>query len=246
MIEHDDAYRGIARHYDLHGWDWYAAAYGDRLIALLGERGVGPGAAVLDLGSGTGTLALKLAAAGYDVTGVDLSPEMVASARSKDRARAVTWEVADITAMALGRTFDAIVSTADVFNHLETLDEWEAALRRARAHLRPGGIAFVDAMTRRGLARLDQQVVQEREGALLILAVIWEPGASRSTLKITSFAPVAGTPHYERAQETIAEWGQPVAGVLERVARAGFAHAERVFTIADDPEADERVAIVAW
>lgn len=246
MDAHQDAYRSIARHYDLHGWDWYAATYGDRLLDLLQERGIRPGMSVLDAGAGTGTLGLKLAAAGYRVTGVDLSAEMIEAARRKDTARAASWQVADITTMELGQTFDAVVSTADVFNHLATLDEWEAALRRVRAHLNPTGLAFVDAMTYKGLRRLDQQAVQDREDAVLILAIIWEPAASRSTLKITSFAPVPGSLYYERAQETITEWGQPVSGILERVARAGFGHAQRVWTESDDAEADERVSVLAW
>ena len=67
MTTRHDAYRGLARHYDLHGWDWFARTYGARLIALLGERGLPAGASVLDAGCGTGSLALMLAAEGYRV-----------------------------------------------------------------------------------------------------------------------------------------------------------------------------------
>ena len=67
-----DPYAGIGRHYDRHGWDWYAPTYGSRLLALLEESGIGPGASILDAGCGTGTLALLLAEHGYQLTGVDL------------------------------------------------------------------------------------------------------------------------------------------------------------------------------
>jgi len=247
MTPAQDAYAAMARLYDLHGWDWYASTYGTRLIALLNERGIVPGASVLDAGCGTGTLALLLARAGYRVTGVDLSPAMIARAVVKDASGAVEWRCGDLTALDLGATFDAVVSVADVFNHFDTLDRWEAALAAIRAHLNPGGIAFVDAMTCRGLEQMDVQSVQERGGITLILAIVYEPAARRSTLKVTSFTPsqVAGG-RYERTQETITEWGQPVAGILDRLARAGYGRVERVWATNEDPESDDRASILAW
>ena len=242
-----DAYGAVARLYDLHGWDWYASTYGDRLLTLLRERGVAPGASVLDAGCGTGTLALRLAREGYRVTGVDLSPAMIDRAVAKDGSGSVAWRRGDLTALDLGATFDAVVSVADVFNHLDTLDRWEAALAAIRAHLNPGGVAFVDAMTCRGLEQMDLQSVQERGGITLILAIVYESRARRSTLKVTSFTPSpAADGLYERTQETITEWGQPVAGILERCARGGFGRAERVWATSDDPESDDRVSILAW
>lgn len=246
MTERHDAYRNVAGHYDRHGWDWYAGTFGSRLIALLRERGVTSPASILDAGCGTGTLALMLAAEGYRVTGVDLSSEMIARARAKDRAGAVDWRVADITSLALESTFDAVVSVADVFNHLPSLDEWEAALRGFRKHLRPGGLAFVDAMTCKGLAEMDQQSAQERGGVTLILSIIYEPAARRSTLKVVSFAPSSGSPGlYERAQETITEWGQNAGEAAARFARAGFGTVERVWAGSGAPENDHRMTFLA-
>jgi 2-polyprenyl-3-methyl-5-hydroxy-6-metoxy-1,4-benzoquinol methylase len=246
MTPRHDAYRGLAGHYDLHGWDWYAKTFGDRLIGLLAERGLSAGASILDAGCGTGSLALMLARAGYRVTGVDLSAGMIARAKEKDTASSVDWRVGDLTALDLGVTFDAVISVADVFNHFESLDAWEAALEGVRSHLRPGGLAFIDAMTCRGLSELDSQSVQERAGVTLILAIVYEPAARRSTLKISSFVPSrseAGL--YERAQQTITEWGQPVDGVLAQFKRAGFTDVERVWGMSDDPEADDRLTLLA-
>jgi len=246
MTARHDASRGVAGHYDLHGWDWYAKTSGERLTSLLAECGLAPGASILDAGCGTGSLALLLARAGYRVSGVDFSADMIARAKAKDTAHAVDWRVGDITALELGARFDAAVSVADVFNHLESLDEWEAALAGFHRHLRPGGLAFVDAMTCRGLERLDVQSVQERDRVTLILSIIYERATRRSTLKVTSFAPSASDPTlFERAQQTITEWGQAVAEILPRFARAGFASVERVWTASDQPEEDDRVALLA-
>jgi SAM-dependent methyltransferase len=246
MTTRHDAYRGLARHYDLHGWDWYARSYGPRLIELLRERGLPAGASILDAGCGTGSLALLLAASGYRVTGVDYSPEMIARARAKDASGTIDWRIGDITTLSLGTTFDAVLSVADVFNHLESLDAWESALRSFGAHLAPGGLVFVDAMTCRGLEQMDVQSVQERDGVTLILAIVYERNARRSTLKVVSFAPApAGSGVYERAQETITEWGQPVADVLLSFARSGFSDVLRVWTATDAPEDDDRLTVVA-
>jgi 2-polyprenyl-3-methyl-5-hydroxy-6-metoxy-1,4-benzoquinol methylase len=246
MTLRHDAYHGVAGHYDLHGWDWYARAFGARLAALLRERGLTAGASILDAGCGTGSLALMLAREGYRVTGVDLSPGMLACAAAKDEAGQVDWRVGDLTSLDLGATFDAVVSVADVFNHLATLDEWETALRGLHAHVRPGGLVCVDAMTCRGLERMDVQSVQERNGVTLMLAIIYEPAARRSTLKVTSFAPASAAPGlYERAQDTITEWGQPVADVIRRFERAGFSDVERVWATGGEPEDDDRMTLLA-
>jgi SAM-dependent methyltransferase len=240
-------YDAIARRYDMHGWDWYAAANGERLLGLLAERGVAPGAKVLDAGCGTGTLALLLESAGYRVAGVDLSPGMIEGARAKDRASRIGWHVGDITALDLGDArFDAIVTVADVLNHLPRIELWEAAFRSFHRHLVPGGLLVADVMTERGLSQMDQQLAQERGGVTLILAIVWEPRERRSTLKVTSFAPSASDPAlYERTTEAISEWAYPIEDILGRARGAGFSSAERVWAIETDPEQDDRLTIVA-
>ncbi|HJQ97637.1 MAG TPA: class I SAM-dependent methyltransferase [Candidatus Polarisedimenticolaceae bacterium] len=239
-------YDAIAHRYDAHGWDWYAATTGERLLELLAERGVAPGSRILDAGCGTGTLALLLAGAGYEVTGVDLSSSMIERARKKDTKQRVDWRVGDITELELDARFDAIVTVADVLNHLSDLDRWEAAFRSFHRLLRPGGLLFADVMTAHGLSQMDQQSVQERGGVTLILSIVWEPRERRSTLKVTSFAPAPSDPaRYERTSETISEWAFPIADVLERAARAGFSSLERVWGIESEAENDDRLTILA-
>jgi SAM-dependent methyltransferase len=245
MSTRHDAYNSVASHYDLHGWDWYARTFGPRLIALLRDRGLGAGAPILDAGCGTGSLCLTLAQAGFRMTGVDLSPRMIERAEGKDTAHQVEWQVGDITSLALGATFDAVVSVTDVFNHFESLDEWELALRSLSEHLRPGGLVFVDAQTCRGLEQMDGQSALQRDGVTLIQATVYEPAVRRSTIKVTSFAPSADHPGlYERAQDTITAWGQPVADVLCRFTRAGFSEIERVWAKCADPEDNSRLVVV--
>jgi SAM-dependent methyltransferase len=235
----------MARHYDAHGWDWYASTAGDRLLALLEDRGVVPPASVLDVGCGTGSLALRLAERGYRVTGIDFSPAMIESARAKDRNGQVDWRTGDVTALALGLDFDAAVSVGDVLNHLPRLEDWEAAFRSIRGHLRSDGIAVVDGMTARGLAGLEQQCLQERDGKTLLLACTWEPAERRSTLRVVSFIPSPTAPgFFERGVATITEWAQPVADLMEAARRAGFSEVERVWSSSPDGEDEDRLTLL--
>jgi 2-polyprenyl-3-methyl-5-hydroxy-6-metoxy-1,4-benzoquinol methylase len=93
---------------------------------------------VLDVGCGTGSLSLLLAAAGHRVTGVDLAPRMVECAREKfaDAGLAGRFLVGDAAAPPTGdRRFDVVLSRHLVW----TMPDPTAALRAWIARLRPGG-----------------------------------------------------------------------------------------------------------
>ena len=102
----------------------------------LAEREAGP---VLDVGAGTGRVALDLAAAGHAVTALDLDGDLLAALR--ERADAAGLEVATAEADAhgfdLGATFGLILVPMQT---LQLLGDRGAFLRAARAHLAPGGL----------------------------------------------------------------------------------------------------------
>lgn len=101
---------------------------------------------VLDLGCGTGNHALRLAANGYQVVGVDRSSEMLAVAEQKAREQAVSlrFQQADIRHVELGETFDAVLMMFAVLGYqLEDADV-RSVLRTARRHVRPNGFLVFD------------------------------------------------------------------------------------------------------
>ncbi len=246
MTPRHDPYAEFASHYDRQRCDWFAATYGPALFALLEERGF-RGARVLDAGCGTGTLTLALAGRGHDTAGMDLSEAMLQVARAKDREHRVAWSRGDVTGFDLGsgKPFDVVTCVGDTLNHLERLEEWEAAFTAFARHLRPGGALFFDAVTVRGLERLDRYAVTDLEDTAMLVGFIYEPAGRRSTMKLTSFARLAGSGLFERASEVVTEWGQPAAGVLAALERAGFGSWERVWARSGDPEADERLTVLA-
>jgi ubiquinone/menaquinone biosynthesis C-methylase UbiE len=102
------------------------------------------GLAVLDLGCGTGRHALRLAAAGAEVTAVDFSEGMLAEARRKpgaERIRFLVHDLHDPLPMPAG-SFDRVVSGL-VLEHLSDLGGF---FREAHRMLRPDGRAVVSAM----------------------------------------------------------------------------------------------------
>lgn len=109
------------------------------------KYGVG-GKKILDLACGTGEISLKLAAAGFDVTGVDLSSEMLAVAREKaDKSGHSLFLVQqDMSELEIPGEFDIVGIFCDSLNYLQTEIEVLRTFERVRSHLKPKGLFLFD------------------------------------------------------------------------------------------------------
>jgi ubiquinone/menaquinone biosynthesis C-methylase UbiE len=108
---------------------------------LLAELPAAP-AAIADLGCGTGTLSVLLAAEGYAVTGLDFAPQMIRAARAKARAAGVSarFELSDATAPTLpAASFDVVLARHVLWAMPDPGDALEAWLRL----LLPGGLLLL-------------------------------------------------------------------------------------------------------
>lgn len=106
-------------------------------------------ASVLDAGCGSGRVAIELAARGCDVVGVDLDGPFIQAARTK--APHLDFHQADLAAVNLGRTFDAIVMAGNVMIFVTPGTEGEV-IDRLTAHLSPGGRLISGFQLGRGLS----------------------------------------------------------------------------------------------
>jgi SAM-dependent methyltransferase len=116
------------------------------LQQLFGKYAARPVRSILDLGCGTGNHALRLAAQGHQVVGVDRSAEMLAVAdRKLDKYHAdLRLHKADIRDADLGQTFDAVLMMFSVLGYQIEDAEVLQALQTARRHLQPNGLLFFD------------------------------------------------------------------------------------------------------
>src|SRR5439155_3057000 len=120
----------------------YADGSAERIRdAIAAYTGAGRDTRFLELGVGTGRIALPFIRAGYDYTGVDISAAMMARLAGKlagDAGAAYRYQLheADITALPFeAARFDVIIAV----HVLHLVEDWQRAVQEARRVLRPGG-----------------------------------------------------------------------------------------------------------
>jgi SAM-dependent methyltransferase len=130
-----------ARTYDVSVSDWPGEI--DFYRALAAEVR-SKGGKVLELGCGTGRVAIRLARGGVEVVGLDLSGAMLAVAREKSAGIGnLRWVEGDMRAFELGEIFHLAIVPGHGFQNLLTAEDQRACLESVRRHLAPGGLMVV-------------------------------------------------------------------------------------------------------
>ena len=99
---------------------------------------------VLDLACGTGTLTVELAKRGYEMTGLDLSAEMLSMAVSKSAAKNILWINQDMCNFELYGTVDAVVCCFDSLNYILDDEDIKKCFGLVYNYLNPGGLFIFD------------------------------------------------------------------------------------------------------
>ena len=138
--------------------DWFAGDVAARYDAHLGERGdpaviaetvdflaalAGAGAA-LELGIGTGRIAVPLAGRGVPVHGIDLSADMVARLREKPGGAELPVTIGDFSTTRVEGSFALVYLVYNTISNLTTQDAQVACFANAAAHLAAGGCFVVE------------------------------------------------------------------------------------------------------
>jgi SAM-dependent methyltransferase len=121
------------------------------IVAFLAD--LAAGGAALELGLGTGRIALPLAERGVPVHGIDLSEAMVARLRAKPGADRIGVTVGDFATATVDATFTVAYLVANTIMNLTTQDEQVSCFQNAAAHLEQGGCFVIEVLVP-GLRRL--------------------------------------------------------------------------------------------
>jgi SAM-dependent methyltransferase len=140
-----------AARYDESSADMFEPAVVDPVVDFLADL-AGDGAA-LELGIGTGRIALPLAQRGVRVHGIDLSEAMVARLRAKPGAEQIGVTIGNFATTTVEGTFSVAYLVFNTIMNLTTQDEQVACFQNVAAHLEPGG-CFVIEVGLPGLQRL--------------------------------------------------------------------------------------------
>jgi SAM-dependent methyltransferase len=139
------SYDALAPAYDLLTGGHDHAAWASAVEGLARRAGL-DGRRLLDVGCGTGNLIAPMLARGYEVTGVDVSPGMLAVAREKLGSH-VRLQHADMRELPALGGFDLVWSLGDAVNYLLTDAELVAAFAGMARNLASGGVLAFDVVT---------------------------------------------------------------------------------------------------
>ncbi|MHB8621501.1 MAG: class I SAM-dependent methyltransferase [Chloroflexota bacterium] len=133
----------------------------------------------LDVGCGTGRVALAMAEHGYEAMGLDSSESMLAIGLSKAAGR-IELVRADMRSFDLGRRFALAAITLNAFMHLLEIEDQIRALRCVAGHLAPGGRAVISAINPYSMS------LQDSESKLIHEFTRPDPAAGSTVTKLSA------------------------------------------------------------
>ena len=159
-----DAYHALASSYDRLTWDVDYAAVVDFYWQILSKEQLNPRTAV-DLACGTGSVSVLLAEKGLQVTGVDMSEEMLCQASQKaiQADLPIRFVCQRLEKLRLPRGVDLAVCALDSLDYITDPADCRQAICRAYKALNPGGCFIFDVNTPEKLRAMDGQVFLDED-----------------------------------------------------------------------------------
>ena len=132
----------VAARYDAGSPEMFDPAVVGPAVDLIAE--LAGGGAALELGIGTGRIALPLAARGVPVHGIDLSEAMVAQLKAKPGGDRIPVAIGDFATTTVDGSFSLAYLVFNTINNLTTQDEQVACFQNVAAHLAPHGTFVIE------------------------------------------------------------------------------------------------------
>lgn len=218
-----DAYTSFAQVYDLFMDNVPYMQWCMRICEILKEHHITDGP-LLDLGCGTGELTRLMAEAGYDMTGVDSSVEMLQIAQQKQEGQQILYLLQEMQQLELDGCVRAVYSACDCFNYILEEDELLSAFCRVRECLEPGGVFIFDVNTDYKYRQLlgDNTFAESRDEGAFIWENYYDEEESVNEYDLTLFIPEEDG-RYCRFTETHYQRNYPLELIQKLLKQAGFA-----------------------
>ena len=220
-----EAYSALAVYYDALTDDVPYGEWADYAERIFARLGLSP-KLILDLACGTGSLSLCMAQRGYEMIGVDLSPDMLAAASEKAYALAPEQRpiflCQDMAHLDLYGTVDAALCCLDSINYITDEAALASAFSRVSLFLNPGGVFLFDVNTESKLKRLDRQAfVRDTEEVYCVWQAFYNT-RSRLCRYVFDLFEHGENGLYERFREEHRERAYPVDKLSALLCRAGL------------------------
>ncbi len=229
-------YKGFARFYEKGFWPEYSRRMAGIFPSVLKRYGLHP-ARILDLACGEGTFAVAMSQAGIKVTGIDLSPEMLALARDKAAREHVAIEFLnqDMRLFSFDAAFDLATCWYDSLNYILKTEELTKAFANVAHSLAPGGYFIFDMNTIYGLAvdwqRYPWYVEMDTAEMFQVISPSYDFERNIVNLKITGFFRESDA--WRRVDEEHEERGYTIQEIRLCFKKAGFSEIECVSDLAE-------------
>jgi SAM-dependent methyltransferase len=211
------AYDDFTAHHEDEAW------IADLLVALR-PHGL-HGNRLLDVGCGTGKSFVPMLSRGWEVTGCDISPSMLALAREK-AGEAVRLEVADMLALPRLGEFDLVWALDDTINYLLDTEELRLALKGMRENLAQTGLLLFDVNALLAYRTFfAETTVVERQGRRLVWRGLAPPDVAPGSTCESRLEVAPDGEEEEHGEATVLTHRQrhfPQAEVLEALGLAGL------------------------
>ena len=246
-----EAYTGFAQVYDLFMDNVPYGQWSEYVISLLKEYGVEDGL-VLELGCGTGKMARRLAAAGYDMIGIDNSEEMLQVAKEAESLGAggqpdILYLLQDMREFELYGTVRAVVSVCDSINYILEEEELGKVFGLVNNYLDPGGIFIFDLNTQYKYREVLGEAVfcENREEGSFIWENFYDEERRLNQYDLTLFIQEEGK-RYRKYEETHLQRGYGELQVKALLEQAGmeFVAMFDAFTREPVKETSERIYMI--
>lgn len=221
---HSVTYGSFAAVYDMFMDNIPYQQWSQYICSLLREQRIEDGL-VLELGCGTGSITQLLAENGYDMIGVDCSPEMLQAAVEKreESGLDILYLLQDMREFELYGTVRAIVSICDSMNYLMEYEELVQVLSLADNYLDPGGVFLFDMNTPYKYRELlgEQTIAENREEGSFIWENYFDEEEQVNQYDLTLFVREEDD-RYRKYEETHFQRAYEVDEVKKAIREAGL------------------------